>query len=122
MILADTSVWIDHFRKGDAWLARLLNEAQILTHPFVIGEIALGSLKNPRRVLSELKDLPEANPASDDEVLAFIEAARLTGSGIGYLDAHLLASVRLTPDAKIWTRDKRLRAVAEALGLASRET
>jgi predicted nucleic acid-binding protein len=117
MILADTSVWIDHFRKGDPDFTRLLNEAQVLTHPFIIGEIALGSLKNRKQVLSDLAELPSANPASDDEVLIFIETAGLAGSGVGYLDAHLLASVKLTPGAKIWTRDKKLKASAETLGL-----
>jgi predicted nucleic acid-binding protein len=122
MILADTSVWIDHFRKSDSQLALLLNQAQILAHPLIVGEIALGNLKNRRQVLFDLRELPEANPASDDEVLAFIEAAKLAGSGISYIDAHLLASVRLTPDAKIWTRDKKLKAAAEAIGLGLVET
>jgi predicted nucleic acid-binding protein len=117
MILVDTSVWIDHFRKGDPGLARLLDKAQVLTHPFIIGEIALGGLKHRKQVLLDLAELPNANPASDDEVLIFIETAGLAGSGVGYLDAHLLASVKLTPDAKIWTRDKKLQAAAEVIGL-----
>jgi predicted nucleic acid-binding protein len=117
VILVDTSVWIDHFRKGDPKLTRLLNEALVLTHPFIIGEMALGGLKNRKQVLLNLAELPSANPANDDEVLIFIETAGLAGSGIGYLDAHLLASAKLTPEAKLWSRDKKLKAAAEAIGL-----
>jgi hypothetical protein len=117
MILADTSVWIDHFRKADAELSGYLHETRVLIHPFVLGEIALGSLKNRNSLLENLAELPNAVQASDDEVLAFIEAENLAGSGIGYIDAHLLASARLTPGAKLWAKGKRLVAAAERLGL-----
>ncbi|MFO1236946.1 MAG: type II toxin-antitoxin system VapC family toxin [Alphaproteobacteria bacterium] len=119
MILADTSVWIDHFRRHDAALAERLNRQAILCHPFVIGEIALGSLRNRAAILRELARLPRARVAGESEILAFVEAQRLHGSGIGYVDAHLLAAVRLTPGASLWTRDRRLREVAERLGLSA---
>lgn len=117
MILVDTSVWIDHLRHGDAELTRLLNAGQVLTHRFVIGELSLGSLQNRNIVLSTLQNLPQAIVASDDEVLHFIENHGLFGTGIGYIDAHLLAAVRLSPSALLWTRDKRLLAESVRLGL-----
>lgn len=116
MILADTSVWIDHLRNSDAGLSRLLLDGAILTHPFVIGEIALGSLRQREIVLGSLRDLPRATPADDDEVARFIEQQQLFGCGIGYVDAHLLASVKLTPGASLWTRDRRLDDIAKRLG------
>lgn len=119
MILVDTSVWIDHLRRGDAGLAETLAEGRVLAHPFVIGEIALGQLRNRAAVLDALGNLPAASVASMEEVLVFIENATLSGLGIGYVDAHLLASTRLMPGAVLWTRDRRLREVAERLGLAA---
>lgn len=119
MILVDTSVWVDHLRDGDAGLAELLDGGLVLTHPFVIGELALGSLHQRDVILGALQDLPRANAASDGEVLRFVDQEALHGRGIGYVDAHLLAAVRLTPDTSLWTRDKRLAAVAEALSLSS---
>ena len=118
MILADTSVWIDHLRAGDAELAALLNGSQVLMHPFVLGELACGNLRNRTEVLALLKDLPRAVLATDEEVLFFIERYALMGRGIGYVDAHLLAAVTLGGGTRIWTRDKRLRTVADALALA----
>lgn len=118
MVLADTSVWIDHLRKGDAKLADLLNRQHVLAHPFVIGEIALGSLRDRAVVVRELSRLPRATVARDDEVMAMIEARGLAGSGIGYIDAHLLASTQLMPGASLWTKDKRLNGVAARLSLA----
>lgn len=118
MILVDTSVWIDHFRKSDTRLAEFLRETRVLVHPFILGEIALGSFKHRHRLVENLAALPMATQASDGEVLGFIETETLAGSGIGYIDAHLLASVRLTPGARIWARDKKLKSVAERLGLA----
>lgn len=119
MILVDSSVWVDHLRKGDATLARMLNAEQVLVHPFVVGELALGSLRQRELILAALRDLPGATVASDTEVLRFINQEVLYGYGIGYVDAHLLTSVRLTADGSLWTRDKRLHAVAGQLGLAA---
>lgn len=117
MILVDTSVWIDHLRHGDVELTRLLNTGQVLTHRLVIGELALGGLQNRNIVLSTLKNLPQVTVASDEEVLHFIETQTLFGTGIGYIDAHLLAAVRLSPGVLLWTRDKRLLAESARLGL-----
>ena len=119
MILADTSVWIDHFRRGDPRLADLLAASEVLVHPFVIGEIALGHLKARSSILASLGNLQSVAVATDSEVLAFISAAKLDGSGIGYLNAHLLASVALTPDTRLWTRDRKLASAATRLGLAA---
>jgi predicted nucleic acid-binding protein len=119
VILADTSVWVDHLRGGDATLAALLDSGRILAHPCVIGELALGSLKQRNLVLESLQDLPRAKVATDQEVLHFIGTAALFGLGVGYVDAHLLASVRLTDGATLWTRDKRLLDVANRMHLAA---
>lgn len=116
MILVDTSVWVDHLRGGDAGLSALLEQGRVLTHPFVIGEIALGTLRQRDVVLDALGNLPRVQMATDREVLAFVAANEVHGLGIGYVDAHLLAAVRLTPGTTLWTRDKRLQGVAERLG------
>lgn len=118
MILVDTSVWIDFFRHDDATLATLLYEGEVLSHPWVIGELALGRLDPESEQLALIKRLPMANVATDDEVLRVIETASLAGSGIGYVDAQLLAAAKLTWDAVVWTRDKRLSAVCDRLGIA----
>lgn len=118
MILADTSVWIDHLRLGNGRLGQLLGAGQVLTHPYVVGELALGSLKNRRTLLNALQDLPQAPVATDAEVLRFIETNALFGLGIGYIDTHLLAAVRLSPGTLLWTRDKRLLAASNRLGLS----
>ncbi|EDT03333.1 type II toxin-antitoxin system VapC family toxin [Burkholderia ambifaria] len=120
MILVDTSVWIDHLRAGDATLATLLEAERVLIHPFIIGELALGSMRDRQTVLDALRDLPAAAPATDDEVQRMIDVVPLHGLGIGYVDAHLLASVRLTGGSKLWTRDRRLLAAAERLQLVAR--
>jgi predicted nucleic acid-binding protein len=117
MILVDTSVWIDHFRQGDVELTRLLNSGQVLTHRFVIGELALGNIQNRSLIISTLQNLPQATAASDEEVLRFIERHALFGSGIGYIDAHLLAATLLSPGSSLWTRDKRLLAESVRLGV-----
>jgi predicted nucleic acid-binding protein len=117
VILVDTSVWIDHLRTGDKTLVELLLAKQVLGHPFVIGEMALGHLPERRRVLSSLRHLPQAIVASQDEVLNLIERERLFGFGIGYVDVHLLAATRLTEGASLWTRDKRLLSAGESLAL-----
>lgn len=119
MILVDTSVWVEHLRARNAALVGLLERGAVLTHPFVLGEVALGNLSQRELVLDSLANLPMATVASDGEVLGYINSARLWGLGIGYVDAHLLASARLTPDASLWTRDRLLEAAAEALGLCS---
>jgi predicted nucleic acid-binding protein len=121
VILVDTSVWVDHLRRGDAKLVALLESATVLTHPFVIGEIACGGLADRATVLELLQDLPMATVAQSDEVLAFIERCQLHGKGIGYVDVHLLAAVALTPSARLWTRDRRLRTAAQSLGCAHDE-
>lgn len=117
MILVDTSVWIDHLRHGDNTLVKLLNAGQVLAHPFVIGELALGSLRQRDVILDTLNNMPRAKVATDEEVLVLINQSNLYGIGIGYINAHLLASTRLTPGTLLWTRDKRLRAVANQVGL-----
>jgi predicted nucleic acid-binding protein len=122
LILVDTSVWVDHLRRGDARLVALLESAAVLMHPFVVGEIACGSLADRKTVLELLRDLPIAAVAEADETLAFVERHRLWGRGIGCVDVHLLASVALTSGATLWTRDKRLRAAAQDLGCAYAET
>jgi len=118
VILVDTSVWVDHLRASDKALAALLDTAAVLAHPFVIGELALGTLRQREIVLNALSDLPHASAATDLEVLHFIDRHALFGRGIGYVDAHLLAAVQLTAGAELWTKDKRLHGVAVELGLA----
>lgn len=121
MILVDTSVWIDHLRQGDEVLVSLLNSAQVSTHPFIIGELACGNLKNRDTFLSLIQQIPEVKPAIHEEVLYFIESNRLMGKGVGYIDIHLLASLAINKHTFLWTRDKRLRLLAEELGLAYHE-
>lgn len=118
MILVDTSVWVDHLRRGDPGLVDLLERSAVAMHPFVIGEIACGNLRDRESVLELLQDLPAAVVADGDEVLQFIDHHVLHGKGIGYVDVHLLASVALTGGARVWTRDMRLHRVAAALGCA----
>jgi predicted nucleic acid-binding protein len=122
VILVDTSVWVDHLRRGDARLFDLLERANVIMHPFVVGEIACGSLHDRASILELLQDLPAAAVAEGDEVLGFIDRHVLHGKGVGYIDVHLLASVALTEGAKIWTRDKKLRLVAEMLGCAYQDS
>jgi hypothetical protein len=118
LILVDTSVWVDHLRRGDPGLVDLLERSIVIVHPFVVGEIACGNLHNREAILELLQDLPAAAVAEGDEVLRFIESHVLHGKGIGYVDVHLLASVALTEGARIWTRDKKLRLVAQMMGRA----
>jgi predicted nucleic acid-binding protein len=119
VILADTSVWVDHLRASDKALVALLDAGMVLAHPFVIGELALGNLRQREIVLKALADLPRASVATDAEVLHFIERHALSGRGVGYIDPHLLAAVKLTPGAELWTNDKRLHGVVVQLGLAT---
>lgn len=117
MILADTSIWIDHFRKGDAALAALLDAGEVSMHPFVIGELAMGNLSGRDALLRELGRLPEAVVARPEEVLTLISSENLSGVGLGYVDACLLAATRLSPMTRLWTRDRRLAEVAARLEL-----
>lgn len=119
MILADTSIWVDHLRYGNSAFVRLLEAGGILAHPFVIGELALGHLRPRDLILRDLQDLPQSVVASHQETMHFINEHRLFGGGIGYVDAHLLAATRLTEGAALWTHDKRLRRVADQLKLAA---
>jgi predicted nucleic acid-binding protein len=122
MILADTSVWIDHLHRSDAAVSEKLAEGVMLMHPFVLGEISLGSLRDRGRVLGNLQLLPMCHVADPDEILLFVDRNGLAGSGIGYVDAHLLASTLVTRGSSLWTRDKRLNAVAMRLGIAASVT
>jgi predicted nucleic acid-binding protein len=117
MVLVDTSIWIDHFRKADAALVQLLDAQQVLMHPYIIGELACGNLSPRDDVLNLLSMLPSARFADTHEVLYFIEANHLYGKGIGYVDAHLLSSVALERTATLWTRDKRLDNLARSINL-----
>jgi predicted nucleic acid-binding protein len=120
LILADTSVWIDHFRSAIPEMAHHLSEGRIVIHPFVIAELALGSLRDRGKTLALLDLLPQVRTAHLSEVRLTIEARRLFNLGIGLIDANLIASALLNPPALLWTRDKRLRAAAEALGIHAR--
>lgn len=121
MILADTSVWIKHFKGKEDRLRVLLERGDVLIHPFVTGELACGNLRDRDLVLSMLDNLPRAITAGDEEVLTFIRIRSLPGKGLGYIDAHLLASTALTPDARLWTEDRRLKETAEEMGLGAAE-
>ena len=117
MILVDTSIWIDHLRNKDGPLSDLLYRGEVLSHSFVTGELAMGSLGNRATLITDLTDLPQAMVASHDEVLEFIDSRRLFGLGLSFVDAHLLASTQLTPETQLWTRDKRLHEAAIRLSL-----
>jgi predicted nucleic acid-binding protein len=114
--LVDTSIWVDHLRSGNRTLVSLLHDAEVLTHPFVIGELACGQIRNRREILTLLRTLPEAHVAGHDEVLSFVEDHRLAGRGIGWIDAHLLASALLS-SARLITLDRRLSTLAARLGV-----
>lgn len=119
MVLADTSIWIDHFRRNDARLAQLLDQGNVAMHPFVIGELLLGHVPRIAEMMDDLNKLPRAMVASSEEVLQFISSRKLPGSGVGYVDAHLLAAAALMTETSVWTRDKRLLAAAQRLSLAA---
>lgn len=121
MILVDTSIWIDHLRRSNERLRRMLEQGRVLIHPYVIGEVALGNLRNRDAILSALQNLPQAAVATDGEVLRFVHQNALYGAGIGYIDAHLLAAVRLSPGATLWTGDRRLLAAGKSLGVTEDE-
>jgi predicted nucleic acid-binding protein len=111
MVLVDTSVWVEHFRSGTVGLEALLKDGQVVCHPFIIGELACGNLRNRTEILPLLQDLPWASRAEDDEVIRFIDDHKLMGKGLGYIDIHLLMSALLTR-VSLWTMDKRLHDVS----------
>jgi predicted nucleic acid-binding protein len=117
--LVDTSVWVDHFRRSNSALSQMLMDGEVLSHPFVIGELACADFKNRAEIRRLLTALPTTNPAEHDEVLHLVEDKRLFGRGIGWLDVHLLASCMITGCA-LWTNDKPLRAAAASLAVAMR--
>lgn len=117
MVLVDSSVWVSHLRAGDSDLEILLNDGRVVCHPFIIGELACGNLKNRAEILSLLHCFPMAKQAEHEEVLQFVESNRLMGRGIGYVDAHLLASAVLTA-IPFWTLDKKLQKVSLKLGVS----
>jgi predicted nucleic acid-binding protein len=119
MILVDTSIWIDHLHRSEAALSALLNEAQVCTHPMIIGELALGSLRDRQTILELLPDLPSTPLATHAEVLRFVESQVLYGIGLSLVDVHLLAALRLSSPDRLWTRDRRLRLAAEQLGVSA---
>jgi hypothetical protein len=117
LILADTSIWIDHFRSGNKELQNALNSGQIFIHPWIIAELALGSLRDRAKTLAMLDLLPQVRVARMSELRLMIEARHLYNLGIGLTDAHLIASVFLNPPTLLWTRDKQLRKVAEVFSI-----
>ena len=119
MILVDTSIWIDHLHSPEGTLSVLLNEARVCTHPMIIGELALGSLRDRKTILGLLSDLPSTPQATHAEVLPFVERHALYGKGLSLVDAHLLATLRLSPPDRLWTRDRRLRRAADQLGVSA---
>jgi len=116
MVLVDTSVWVSHLHKGNTGLETLLNDGEVVCHPFIVGELACGNLKNRSEILSLLRALPMAAQAEHEEVMQFVENYRLMGKGLGYIDMHLLASALLTK-VQLWTLDRKLKCVSLELGL-----
>lgn len=117
MVLVDTSVWLSHFRGDHKDLTELLDKGTVAIHPYVIGELACGDLKNREEILALMQDLPMALPAEHDEILGFIESRRLMGQGLGIVDVHLLASALLS-GIEIWTEDRHLAKTAADLDIA----
>jgi len=120
MVLVDTSIWVDHFRQGVSLLDDLLTSGQVATHPFVIGELACGNLTNRTEILTLLSSLPSLKTANHTEALHLVETHGLHGTGIGWIDVHLLSSALLN-HVPIWTRDRKLNAAARTLGIAGKE-
>jgi predicted nucleic acid-binding protein len=116
VILVDTSVWVDHLRQGNPRLRTLLADANVVSHPFVTGEVALGHLQRRAQILALLENLPQAEQAAHEEVLHFVDEHELSGSGLGWVDVHLLCSAALD-HSRLWTLDRRLAAAASRLGL-----
>jgi predicted nucleic acid-binding protein len=117
MVLVDTSVWVSHLRDGNVGLEKLLNDGDVISHPFIVGELACGNLKNRREILTSLQSLPMTTVAGDEEVLKFIENYQLMGKGLGYIDVHLMASALLS-DVPLWTLDKTLDKFAKKIGIS----
>ncbi len=117
MILVDTSVWVNHLRKGSDELVSLLQGVEVATHPFIIGELSCGNLRNRKTILELLTELPRVTIAEHEEVRELVESRKLMGSGIGWLDAHLLASALLSR-TPLWTADKKLRSLSATLGVS----
>lgn len=118
MVLVDTSVWVDHFRRGEPLLTKLLVDLQVLIHPLIIGELACGNLKNRTVILADLNTLPTVTSARHEEVLQLVSARALYGRGIGWIDSHLVASAILSK-CSFWTHDQRLREAASSTGVGS---
>jgi predicted nucleic acid-binding protein len=116
MVLVDTSVWVSHLHYGNEELQKLLLAGEVLCHPFIVGELACGNLKNRHEILTYLQSLPMTILAEDEEVLKFIENNQLMGKGLGYIDVHLIASAVLT-NAPLWTLDKTLNKFTEKIGI-----
>jgi predicted nucleic acid-binding protein len=116
MVLVDTSVWVSHLHDGNAGLEKLLSDGEVVCHPFIVGELACGNLKNRYKILSYLQSLPMTILAEDEEVLKFIENNQLMGKGLGYIDIHLIASAVLT-DVPLWTLDKTLDKFTKEIGI-----
>jgi len=117
MVLVDTSIWIIHLRQGERQLEKLLMDAEVMCHPFILGELACGNLKNRSEIVSLLQALPMTPTIEFDEFLFFVERNQLMGKGVGFVDVHLLASAQLA-GVKLWTADKRLKSAADQLKLA----
>ncbi len=118
-VLVDTSVWIDHFKNSNTKLRELLNQDNVLSHPMIIGELACGTPPAPRtRTLNDIKLLKMANQANFNEVLGFIERDKIYGMDCGFVDISLLASALITPDAMLWTLDKRLSKLAKRYNIS----
>ena len=116
MVLVDTSIWVTHLRQGSRKLEKLLMDAEVMCHPFIIGELACGNLKNRNEIISLLQSLPMAPTIEFDEFLFFIDRNHLMGKGVGFVDVHLLASAQLT-GIPLWTADKNLKSAADQLVL-----
>lgn len=119
MYLVDSSIWIDHFRKSNPRLVQTLTDQLVMCHPYILGELALGSLKDRQTVVSMLQALPQVAKANDNEVLRLIETQGLFSRGLGLIDAHLIASALIEGDVKIWTGDKRLAAISDEMNLGA---
>jgi predicted nucleic acid-binding protein len=117
VILADTSIWVDHLRNRNAEMEKYLSRGQILMHPFIIAELSLGSLRNRQNTLGDLESLLETKVAALSEVRHMIEAHTLYSKGIGLTDAHLIASCLITPGTQLWTRDVAMKKVAATLAI-----